>query len=321
MDDQPTISTHVLDTEHGWPAKGVTVKLFRSRRGGDRPVGEGDDRRRRPQSDGCSTGELEGGDYRIEFALERPVLRQRLVHLPRRRHDAQLPRAAAHGAVLADHLPRQLMRAVARAAGDALRGCAALRRAARGRAGQSGVDELLERAEQIALEMPEDEQVELLDAHPRIGAAPASVSALSYREQGYDRDPGTAALQARLDRLNAATRRRFGFRFVVFVNGRSAERDRGRSWSSTWTEPTRDGEAARAARRDRHRAQSGAPVEGRRGAIVRAEIYYGKADVATYRTYATPLTGSRRFPSRASPAVRTRCWRRPSRSRCWARPS
>jgi chloramphenicol 3-O phosphotransferase len=79
----------------------------------------------------------------------------------------------------------------------------------------------LERAEEVALAMPAAEQVELLNAHPRIGARPASVSALSHREQGYDRDPGTPALQVRLDRLNDAYEQRFGFRFVVFVNGRS----------------------------------------------------------------------------------------------------
>lgn len=82
-------------------------------------------------------------------------------------------------------------------------------------------DDLLYQAEWTALTMPEDEQIELLDAHPRIGAAPGSVSTLSYGEQGYDQDAGTAQLQARLDRLNEAYERRFGFRFVVFVNGRS----------------------------------------------------------------------------------------------------
>jgi len=82
-------------------------------------------------------------------------------------------------------------------------------------------DDLFYQAEWTALTMPEDEQIALLDAHPRIGAAPATVSALSYREQGYDRDSGTAELQARLDKLNDAYERRFGFRFVVFVNGRS----------------------------------------------------------------------------------------------------
>ena len=43
---------------------------------------------------------------------------------------------------------------------------------------------LFGRAGAIALAMPEDEQIELIDAHPRLGAPPASVSALSHREQG-----------------------------------------------------------------------------------------------------------------------------------------
>jgi 2-oxo-4-hydroxy-4-carboxy--5-ureidoimidazoline (OHCU) decarboxylase len=82
-------------------------------------------------------------------------------------------------------------------------------------------DELFDRAEQVAHWMTEVEQVELLNAHPRIGAAPGSVSALSFREQGYDHDAGTAELQARLGRLNDEYEARHGFRFVVFVNGRS----------------------------------------------------------------------------------------------------
>jgi 2-oxo-4-hydroxy-4-carboxy--5-ureidoimidazoline (OHCU) decarboxylase len=84
-----------------------------------------------------------------------------------------------------------------------------------------GWDDLFYLAEWTAMTMPEDEQIELLNAHPRIGAVPSTVSALSYREQGYDRDPGTAELQERLDLLNDAYETRFGFRFVVFVNGRS----------------------------------------------------------------------------------------------------
>ncbi|CAN5600960.1 hypothetical protein BH23CHL7_BH23CHL7_21130 [soil metagenome] len=82
-------------------------------------------------------------------------------------------------------------------------------------------DDFLADARTVALAMPEDEQVELLNAHPRIGAAPSSVSALSYSEQGYDRDPATAQLQERLNRLNDSYERRFGFRFVIFVAGRS----------------------------------------------------------------------------------------------------
>ncbi|MBA2299937.1 MAG: 2-oxo-4-hydroxy-4-carboxy-5-ureidoimidazoline decarboxylase [Chloroflexi bacterium] len=77
---------------------------------------------------------------------------------------------------------------------------------------------LFEAAERIALEMPQPEQRELIDAHPRLGAPPASVSAASYREQGYDREI-EEAVEA-LDRLNAAYEARFGFRYCVFVNGR-----------------------------------------------------------------------------------------------------
>jgi len=84
-----------------------------------------------------------------------------------------------------------------------------------------GWDDLFTQAEWTALTMPEDEQIELLNSHPRIGAVPSSVSALSYREQGYDRDPGTGELQEQLDGLNDNYEARFGFRFVVFVNGRS----------------------------------------------------------------------------------------------------
>ena len=78
---------------------------------------------------------------------------------------------------------------------------------------------LFARAEDIALAMPEDEQLELIDAHPPLGAPPATVSAASHREQGYDRE--TTAAIAELERLNEAYESRFGFRFCVFVTGRS----------------------------------------------------------------------------------------------------
>lgn len=76
--------------------------------------------------------------------------------------------------------------------------------------------------------MPRDEQVELIDAHPRIGAPPGSVSALSFVEQGYDQE--SASLEAEservrissaLDRLNRAYETTFGFRYVIFVAGRA----------------------------------------------------------------------------------------------------
>jgi 2-oxo-4-hydroxy-4-carboxy--5-ureidoimidazoline (OHCU) decarboxylase len=84
-------------------------------------------------------------------------------------------------------------------------------------------------ARAIAHAMPEDEQVELVDAHPRLGAPPETVSALSHREQGYDRGAGTPPsatgpdVAAELARLNDAYEARFGFRYCVFVAGRPRE--------------------------------------------------------------------------------------------------
>jgi len=93
------------------------------------------------------------------------------------------------------------------------------------------LDELFARARRIAHAMPVAEQVELIDAHPRLGAPPQSVSSLSFVEQGYERDAAEAAARdavvernrvaGELDRLNAAYEERFGFRYCVFVNGRS----------------------------------------------------------------------------------------------------
>jgi 2-oxo-4-hydroxy-4-carboxy-5-ureidoimidazoline decarboxylase len=86
------------------------------------------------------------------------------------------------------------------------------------------VDRMFDDALDIALSMPVDQQVELVDAHPRLGAAPGSVSALSYTEQGYDRAPaGASETAAELERLNEAYEKRFGFRYCTFVAGRSRE--------------------------------------------------------------------------------------------------
>jgi 2-oxo-4-hydroxy-4-carboxy--5-ureidoimidazoline (OHCU) decarboxylase len=66
--------------------------------------------------------------------------------------------------------------------------------------------------------MTEHERIAVLNAHPRIGADPASLSALSRREQAGGAD--IAALRE-LASLNEEYEGRFGFRFVVFVDGRS----------------------------------------------------------------------------------------------------
>ena len=90
---------------------------------------------------------------------------------------------------------------------------------------------LFDAARSIAHGMPESEQVELVDAHPRLGAPPALVSKLSFGEQGYDRDAAATIaadagrerdrLVTELERLNRAYEAHFGFRYCVFVAGRS----------------------------------------------------------------------------------------------------
>jgi 2-oxo-4-hydroxy-4-carboxy--5-ureidoimidazoline (OHCU) decarboxylase len=81
------------------------------------------------------------------------------------------------------------------------------------------VEVMFDRAREIAHAMPRDEQIELIDAHPRLGASAAAVSELSRVEQSAGaRD---AAVAAELDRLNAAYEAHFGFRYCVFVAGRS----------------------------------------------------------------------------------------------------
>ena len=91
-------------------------------------------------------------------------------------------------------------------------------------------DRLFERARELAQAMPEPLQLELIDAHPRLGAPPATVSAMSFREQGYDQEAAENLaseagrerdrVAAALDRLNHEYEARFGFRYCVFVAGR-----------------------------------------------------------------------------------------------------
>jgi 2-oxo-4-hydroxy-4-carboxy--5-ureidoimidazoline (OHCU) decarboxylase len=77
------------------------------------------------------------------------------------------------------------------------------------------LDDPLAHAREVALTLSEEEKKEVLDAHPAIGAK--ATSERSRREQGTDDDP---AVLAELAALNAEYEARFGFRFVVFVNGR-----------------------------------------------------------------------------------------------------
>jgi 2-oxo-4-hydroxy-4-carboxy--5-ureidoimidazoline (OHCU) decarboxylase/N-acetylglutamate synthase-like GNAT family acetyltransferase len=88
-----------------------------------------------------------------------------------------------------------------------------------------GSDErLLEAAFEVAHGMPEEERLELVEAHPRIGAPPETVSEASYGEQGYADeaadDPEVTRAYEELAMLNDIYEGRFGFRYVVFVAGR-----------------------------------------------------------------------------------------------------
>lgn len=85
-------------------------------------------------------------------------------------------------------------------------------------------DALFERAREIAHAMPEPLQVELVDAHPRLGAAAAGMSAMSRDEQSGGGETPQAEedrVAAELDRLNREYEGRFGFRYCVFVAGRA----------------------------------------------------------------------------------------------------
>ena len=82
---------------------------------------------------------------------------------------------------------------------------------------------MLARGREILKSLSEAEQIGVINAHPRIGDRPDKVSALSFREQGYDRDTTPPEVLRRLATLNEEYEQKFGFRFVVFVNRRSQE--------------------------------------------------------------------------------------------------
>ncbi len=79
----------------------------------------------------------------------------------------------------------------------------------------AALEDPLAHAREAASELSDDEKKQILDAHPAIGDRGGS--ARSQREQGSDEAP---AVLSELAQLNEEYEARFGFRFVVFVNGR-----------------------------------------------------------------------------------------------------
>jgi 2-oxo-4-hydroxy-4-carboxy--5-ureidoimidazoline (OHCU) decarboxylase len=78
------------------------------------------------------------------------------------------------------------------------------------------IDQPLEHADEVLAALTEEEKVEALAAHAAIGQT-TGLSPRSAAEQGGNDDP---CVLADLAVLNLQYERKFGFRFVVFVNGR-----------------------------------------------------------------------------------------------------
>jgi 2-oxo-4-hydroxy-4-carboxy--5-ureidoimidazoline (OHCU) decarboxylase len=78
------------------------------------------------------------------------------------------------------------------------------------------IDDPLGRAPDVLADLSEAEKLEALAAHPAIGQT-GGLSARSAAEQGAEDDP---CVLVDLAALNLRYERKFGFRFVVFVDGR-----------------------------------------------------------------------------------------------------
>ena len=96
---------------------------------------------------------------------------------------------------------------------EALEGSTPLAEKIRAGGPYHSTDEVVARMRALLPTLNDAERVATLNAHPRIGEAAGRLSARALKEQGGDALP-------ELDRLNAEYERRFGFRFVVFVNRR-----------------------------------------------------------------------------------------------------
>ena len=96
---------------------------------------------------------------------------------------------------------------------EALEGSTPLAEKVRAHGPFTSATQLVDQMRAVLPTLSEEEKVATLNAHPRIGENPERLSARSLNEQGTEVLP-------ELERLNAEYERRFGFRFVVFVNRR-----------------------------------------------------------------------------------------------------
>ena len=96
---------------------------------------------------------------------------------------------------------------------EALEGSTPLAQKVRARGPYRSASELVAALRTTAPSLTDEEKIDTLNAHPRIGEDPKKLSGRALNEQGTDVIPELA-------RLNDDYERRFGFRFVVFVNRR-----------------------------------------------------------------------------------------------------
>ena len=83
--------------------------------------------------------------------------------------------------------------------------------------------QLLARAREIVETLSDEQRVQLINLHPRIGENSKRLKSEypnSYQEQGAGGNTAGDGALERLATLNEQYEMRFGFRFVVFVNGR-----------------------------------------------------------------------------------------------------
>ncbi|EFA77496.1 allantoinase [Heterostelium album PN500] len=91
----------------------------------------------------------------------------------------------------------------------------------------SSYDQLIETVVAIIEQCTTEQKVEIINSHPKIGANPSKISTLSYYEQGYhreshpDKDPEQQRILEALNSLNNEYQQKYGFSFIVFVNGRT----------------------------------------------------------------------------------------------------
>jgi 2-oxo-4-hydroxy-4-carboxy--5-ureidoimidazoline (OHCU) decarboxylase len=96
---------------------------------------------------------------------------------------------------------------------EALEGSTPLAEKVRARGPFTSANQLVDQMRAVLPTLSDAEKIATLNAHPRIGEDPRRLSTRSLQEQGGEVLP-------ELEQLNGEYERRFGFRFVVFVNRR-----------------------------------------------------------------------------------------------------